>query len=168
MAGQRIPPLSKGGARGGRNRISAIPGINSRLDELQAAILNEKLSRLDQDNERRREVAATYHKALVDTPLILPARRSQARHVYHQYVLRVTDRDAMRDFLQERGVGTGIHYPQPVHRQPAYLNRLIGCDRLPVTENLTGNIISLPMFPQLTDQQVKTICETIQAWTCLQ
>ena len=157
---------SQGGVRGGH--ISAAPGINSRLDELQAAILNEKLSRLDQDNERRRCVADAYHKALVDTPLILPTHRSQAGHVYHQYVLQATDRDALRNFLQKRGVGTGIHYPHPIHQQPAYLNRFFGCDQLPVTEQLVGDIVSLPMYPQLSDQQVDTICETIQAWICLQ
>ena len=131
---------------------------------MQAAILTVKLSVLEQDNEQRRQLAHAYDQALADTQLESPVTRPRATHVYHQYVVRTEYRDAMRAFMKERGVGTAIHYPQPVHQQPAYLNKFIGCDELPVTEQLAPHILSLPMYPHLTAQQVTAVCDALRAW----
>jgi dTDP-4-amino-4,6-dideoxygalactose transaminase len=99
--------------------VSACVGINSRLDSIQAAILRVKLGSLEADNARRRTIADRYDSGLAKLPLTLPKRRSYAIHVFHQYVVRLADRDALRDWLQAAGIRTGIHYPVPVHLQPA-------------------------------------------------
>ena len=144
--------------------ISEISGMNSRLDELQAAILRVKLPRLDADNARRRAVAAAYGQGLAGAPLILPCERAGAAHVWHQYVIRVKDRARVRAALAERGVGTAIHYPQPVHLQPAYRGRLpIGPTGLVVSESLAGEILSLPIYPQLDQDRVHRATETMRA-----
>ena len=103
--------------------VSAFPGVNSRLDEIQAAILRVKLRRLDADNVRRIEIARRYAAALNRPGIGVPACSHEAEHVFHQYVIRVPDRDDLRRFLDERRIGTAIHYPVPVHRQPAYRDR---------------------------------------------
>ncbi len=141
--------------------ISAIPGGNSRLDELQAAILAARLPHLDGENARRRALAAAYDRALASTGLVLPAVRPGAVHVYHQYVVRTPHRDTLRAHLQARGVGTGIHYPAPVHLQPAYQGRLAG-EPLPHTEQAAREVLSLPMFPQLTDTQLAVVARALQ------
>src|SRR5262249_15287448 len=105
--------------------ISESVGINSRLDPIQAAILSVKLRYLDQENARRREIAALYSNALKTLPLKLPVQAAEAEHVYHQYVIRVADRDLLRRHLSENGIQTAIHYPVPVHLQPAYRGRLL-------------------------------------------
>lgn len=144
--------------------ISYIPGMNSRLDELQAAVLRVKLRHLDADNARRRAIAATYDRMLEDMGLVLPAVRSNCVHVYHQYVIRAQRRDDLRAHLRERGIGTLIHYPAPVHQQPAYSGRVPAPGGLPVTESLAGEILSLPIFPELRDEQVEQVVEGIAAW----
>lgn len=140
---------------------SVVPGFNSRLDELQAAILRVKLRRLSADNARRRAIAAAYDSALADsvrTPL------PDEGHVYHQYVVRAPRRDAFRAALAERGVSTLVHYPTPIHLQPAYEGRvLIPAGGLPITERAAREITSLPMFPQLTDAQVVQVCDAVRA-----
>ena len=147
-----------------RRYISDVTGVNSRLDELQAAILRLRLPLLEAANERRVAIAAAYHAGLADTGLTLPALRSGTTHVYHQYVVRHPDRDHLRGRLQDRGVGTNIHYPVPVHRQPAYAGRL-ECDPngLGITEALAGEILSLPMYPELTDAMVANIVATVRS-----
>ena len=111
---------------GWRDRyVSSRIGINSRLDAIQAAILAVKLETLTADNARRQTIAARYDAGLVDLPLAVPVRRPNATHVFHQYVIRLAARDALRDRLRASGIGTGIHYPVPVHRQPAYSGRLV-------------------------------------------
>ena len=109
-------------------------------------------------------IAAAYHAGLADTGLILPALRSGATHVYHQFVVRHPDRDRFRSRLQDQGVGTNIHYPVPVHRQPAYAGRL-ECDQngLETTEAVAGEILSLPMYPELTDAMVANIVATVRS-----
>ncbi len=144
---------------------SAFPGVNSRLDELQAAILRVKLTRLDADNERRREIARRYHDGLVDTGIRLPCADSRVEHVFHQYVIRTSGRDDLRAFLGRRGIGTAIHYPLPVHRQPAYSDRDLAVGPLRLTEILCGEIVSLPIYPQLADAEVDRVIAGIVEWT---
>jgi len=137
--------------------VSALPGLNSRLDTLQAAILRVKLRYLDAENERRRALARLYTELLQETDLRLPIERPGVRHVYHQYVVRSGRRDALQARLRERGIGTLIHYPVPVHRQPAYAGRLPFAGELPHTEAAAAEILSLPMFAELSDDQVRAV-----------
>ncbi len=137
--------------------ISAIPGVNSRLDEMQAAILRVGLAHLDADNARRAEIAARYTQGLAGTTLQLPRVRDGVRPVWHQYVIEYDDRDALRKSLEGAGIGTGIHYPVPVHRQPAYQNRIACPSPLVDTERVSSRILSLPIYPQLTDAQVDRV-----------
>jgi dTDP-4-amino-4,6-dideoxygalactose transaminase len=143
--------------------VSAVPGVNSRLDEVQAAILRVKLPHLDRQNERRREIAARYDSALAGTGLAPPHRRPGAHHVFHLYVLRHPDRDAIMSRLKALGIGTGIHYPVPVHRQPAYLGRTpLGPANCAETGRAAGEVFSLPMYPELTDEQVDRVCRALR------
>jgi dTDP-4-amino-4,6-dideoxygalactose transaminase len=131
--------------------VSHIEGWNSRLDELQAAILRVKLRHLDSDNERRREIARRYDDALRDCGVDLPAAREGADHVYHLYVIASSRRDALQAHLRERGVGALVHYPVPIHRQPAYA--AMGQRALPNTERAAASVLSLPMYPELTAEE---------------
>lgn len=142
--------------------ISEIPGVNSRLDELQAAVLRVKMKYLDQDNQCRRELAQIYDARLGNLQdLKIPPHRRGA-HVYHQYVVRAKSRQELRGYLGAQSIQTALHYPLPVHLQPAYLNRLsLGPGGLPVTELLTREIMSLPIFPQLSDELASSVCEKI-------
>ena len=143
--------------------ISSIRGFNSRLDELQAAILRVRLRHLDADNDRRRRVAKRYDTMLADAGLTLPTAKAGAHHVYHQYVVRTTERDSLREQLAQDGVGTAIHYPMPIHQQPAYAGR-IAAGPLDVTETAAREIASLPMFPELTDDQVQRVVRAVKSW----
>jgi len=151
---------------GWRDRyVSARIGINSRLDAIQAAILGVKLRTLTADNARRQTIAARYDAGLAGLPLALPVRRPNATHVFHQYVIRLAERDALRNRLRASGVGTGIHYPVPVHRQPAYSGRLTcGPSGLGVTERAASQILSLPIYPQLMDEAVDRVIAEIRAF----
>lgn len=145
--------------------ISEIPGMNTRLDELQAAILRVKLQYLDQDNTQRQQAASLYEALLSTTPLILPQRKGDVAHVYHQYVVRSRHRDEIRSFLKANSIGTSIHYPAPVHLQSAYQGRVaIGKGELHNTEQIGREIFSLPMQPHLTDEQVRRVSEMIVLW----
>lgn len=141
--------------------ISDIPGGNSRLDELQAAILRVKLRGLDKGNMRRQSLAQTYNALLAGVGLTLPEVRSGVTHVYHQYVVRLPQRDALRTYLRQAGIGTLIHYPAPVHLQPAYQGRLPIVAPLPWTEQVAKQVLSLPIFPQLSDDQARRVGECI-------
>ena len=141
--------------------ISDIPGGNSRLDELQAAVLQVKLRYLDEENACRQRLARTYNTILADTELSVPAIHLGATHVYHQYVVRLPQREALRTYLRQEAIGTLIHYPAPVHVQPAYRNRLPLVAPLPWTEEIVPQVLSLPMFPQLREEQVQRVGERI-------
>ena len=148
---------------GWRQRFeSAIPGWNSRLDEIQAAILRVKLQYLDRDNERRAKWAHRYCKELDHCGLMLPEARPGATHVYHQFVVRSSQRDALKKFLIDRGIGTQIHYPMAVHQQPAYCNRLDISTDLSVTERIVNEILSFPVYPELREGEVDTIIGTVR------
>jgi dTDP-4-amino-4,6-dideoxygalactose transaminase len=143
--------------------VSDTVGINSRLDEIQAAILSVRLRHLDASNAARRAVAARYDAALAGTDLAPPARRPDSEHVFHQYVVRSPDRDALRARLREAGIGTGIHYPVPVHRQPAYEGRVaLGPAACRASALAAQEVLSLPMFPELTGAQVDTVCAALR------
>lgn len=144
--------------------VSHIPGLNSRLDEVQAAILRVKLRYLDAENEKRRRLAQEYDTLLAGTGLTLPKARPGVGHVYHQYVIRTRHRDALQVYLQERGTGTLIHYPVPVHLQPAYAGRVTEGMPLPRTEAVVGSILSLPMYPELEIDRVQAVARQIAEW----
>ncbi len=135
--------------------VSQVEGTNSRLDELQAAVLRVKLTQLESWNERRRAIARRYDSGLGHS-LRAPHTRPGCEHVYHLYVVRSRQRDSLREQLQNRGIGTAIHYPVPVHRQPAYA---AAETVLPVTEHLAGKILSLPMHPFLSDDDVARVID---------
>ncbi|HEY0181591.1 MAG TPA: DegT/DnrJ/EryC1/StrS family aminotransferase [Rhodopila sp.] len=149
-----------------KHYISDEVGVNSRLDEIQAAILRVKLAHLDAQNARRSAIAAAYTAALVGGPLGAPQQREGVDHVYHLYVTRSVDRDRFQAALKARGVGTGIHYPVPVHLQPAYAGRVAidpaGCSE---TERAAREILSLPIYPELTDLEVETVCAALRSVT---
>jgi dTDP-4-amino-4,6-dideoxygalactose transaminase len=149
---------------GWRNHyISDAVGVNSRLDELQAAILRVKLQHLDAQNARRRAIAAAYDVALRGTSLAPPARRNGVGHVFHLYVLRVQDRTSLQARLRAAGIGTGIHYPSPVHLQPAYRERIAtGPSGCRASEIAAGQVLSLPIYPELSDQQVAQVCDALR------
>jgi dTDP-4-amino-4,6-dideoxygalactose transaminase len=144
--------------------ISDIPGVNSRLDEVHAAILRVKLPYLDEDNLSRRQVAQIYTQVLAGTLVATPATKPQVEHVYHQYVVRTPPRDQLQAYLRHNGIGVGIHYPVPVHLQPAYRKRPGKTEPLEQTEQAAQEILSLPIFPQLSAEKVVHIAETIRAW----
>jgi len=145
--------------------ISARGGINSRLDAIQAAVLGVKLGFLAADNACRQAIAARYDAGLSGLPVVLPVRRPDAAHVFHQYVIRVAERDALRAHLRAAGIGTGIHYPVPIHQQPAYRARLTcGPSGLRVTERAAPQILSLPIYPQLSAEAVDRVVAEIRAF----
>jgi len=144
--------------------VSATAGVNSRLDEIQAAILRAKLPFLDEENRLRRMIAGMYDSLLSGSPLILPRAKQDVTHVYHQYVIRVEERDVLRARLRDKGIGTLIHYPVPVHRQPAYARRSSWEKPLPGTEEIATQILSLPMFPELAAGDVKFLTGEILSW----
>jgi dTDP-4-amino-4,6-dideoxygalactose transaminase len=144
--------------------VSETTGGNARLDELQAAILRVKLAALDSDNARRRAIAAAYDQGLAGLAFALPQSPAEATHVYHQYVLRSPRRDALRAALAERGIGTAIHYPVPVHLQPAYGGRLaLGPNGLRASEQAAREVLSLPIYPQLGDAEVRRVIAAVAA-----
>jgi len=144
--------------------ISAVEGQNSRLDEVQAAVLRVKLPHLDAENESRRGIAGIYRSVLAGVGPVLPITGSDVAHVFHQYVIRTPRRDALKTHLREKGIGTLIHYPVPVHLQQAYAGRLRVEERLPNTEKIAGQILSLPMFPELREEQARTVAREIREW----
>jgi dTDP-4-amino-4,6-dideoxygalactose transaminase len=141
--------------------ISDIPGVNSRLDELQAAFLRIKLRELDKDNARRNEIAKKYSIAFQNLDLKLPAFIPNTYHTYHLYVIQSENRDKLAKFLEAKNVGTALHYPLPIHLQPAYKGRIKGGEELQQTELLYENILSIPMFPELSDEEVKRVISAI-------
>ena len=141
--------------------ISSVKGINSRLDELQAGILRAKLRHLDEWNLRRRDLANLYYELLVDTELVLPALPENARHVFHQFVVRHPRRDALKEYLKRRGIHTLVHYPVPIHLQPAYENLGYSFGSLPNTELTSREVLSLPLYPELTDEKIRRVCRNV-------
>jgi dTDP-4-amino-4,6-dideoxygalactose transaminase len=145
-----------------RRYISEVTGVNSRLDEIQAAVLRARLPFLNADNERRRSIAAAYTEGLTDTGLTLPIAGKLAYHVYHQYVVGCDERDHVQHLLKRQGICTNIHYPVPVHHQPAYASRCsIDPNGLGTTERVAAGILSLPMYPELSDLDVAAVIHAL-------
>ncbi len=145
--------------------ISSVAGFNSRLDELQAAILRAKLPLLAKGNERRREIASRYTESLAGTGITSPAAIPGTLHAMHLYVVETGHREELRSHLNRLGIATACHYPAAVHQQPAYSGRIRGADNLPVTESLYRSILSLPLYPELTDEEVDRVCAAIKGYT---
>ncbi len=137
-------------------------GYCSRLDTLQAAVLRVKLRHLDEWNARRRQVAAWYNERLADLPVVRPHVLPDVEHVYHLYVIRTERRDALREFLAARGIGTGMHYPIPLPLTEAYSGMGFRKGQFPVTERLAGEILSLPMFAEMTEAHVDEVAGAIR------
>lgn len=137
-------------------------GINSRLDELQAAILEVKLKHVDEWNEARRRHAALYAKELAGLPLELPVEPEGTKHVYHLYTVRTPKRDALAQHLADRGISTGIYYPVPLHLQPCYKDLGYKKGDLPVSERLADEAISLPMYPELKQDDLKRVVSAVR------
>ncbi len=137
-------------------------GVNSRLDELQAGILDVKLVGLDNDNNKRREVAKYYVENITNPLVILPKNNDELSHVFHVFVVRVKNRDNFQKYLEDNGIQTIIHYPIPPHKQPAYSE--YNSYKLPITEQIHDEIISLPISPVMTLDEVKKVVEVVNEW----
>ncbi|HZT45931.1 MAG TPA: DegT/DnrJ/EryC1/StrS family aminotransferase [Gaiellaceae bacterium] len=156
---ERLRMLRSHGERAEARGVAVVKGVNSRLDDLQAEILLRKVERLDAWNERRRELAAFYLERLADAGVVLPVEAEGTKHSWHLFVVLVEERDAFRARLRERGVETLVHYPEPIHRQPAYghLPRV----EVPVAERLCERVVSLPLYPELTDAEAEQVVEAV-------
>ena len=141
--------------------VHELEPFNHRLDNLQAAILRVKLPYLDEWIASRRRLAAVYNKMLAGSSVAIPAEPPGYQHVYHLYVIRSQERDALQARLKERGIGTAIHYPTPVHLQPFFAKGEDRHGQFPVAEQICNEILSLPMYPELTEEQVEVVASEI-------
>jgi dTDP-4-amino-4,6-dideoxygalactose transaminase len=141
--------------------VSVLAGKNSRLDELQAAILRVKLVRLDADNRQRQALAARYLHGLAGRRLVLPETTAACEHVWHQFVVRTPEREALRLHLAGAGILTSVLYPVPIHRQPAYRDDRL---QLPVTEQACRELLCLPVHPSLAAADIDAVCRQIAEW----
>ncbi|MDH4208359.1 MAG: DegT/DnrJ/EryC1/StrS family aminotransferase, partial [Anaerolineae bacterium] len=141
--------------------LHELPPFNHRMDTLQAAVLRVKLRYLEGWIEARRQNAALYADLLADSDVITPVETPGATHVYHLYVIRTSNRDALQAYLQEQGIGTAIHYPVPIHLQPFYAGDGFRRGQFPVTEQLCDQVLSLPMFPEMTTEQVRYVANRV-------
>ena len=147
---------------GWEKRVSKFTGRNSRLDEIQAAVLRVKLKHLDADNQKRRQLAKYYTDQLSDLPIFLPDIRAEVEAVFHLFVIQVEDRQELLENLKEEGIQVGVHYPVPVHLQPAYQDIISTACDMSATEKLTQRIISLPIYPELSMNDAETIVTVLK------
>lgn len=148
-----------------RRYVHERKGFNSRLDEIQASILLAKLPHLKAYNRRRREIAHVYTEAFRELDwLIAPTEGEGRHHVFHLYVVRTVKRGPFQEYLQKHGIETLIHYPIPIHQQPAYVECLPQAKYLSVTDSQAPHLLSLPLYPEMTDSQVNHVIETVRAW----
>ncbi len=145
-----------------------VKGFNRRLDTMQAAVLKVKLPYLDDWNASRRRAAATYAELLADLPFDTPVTAEYAEHIFHLYVVRVAGREGLMEFLKEKGIATGLHYPIPIHLQPAYSELGYKRGDFPVTESYAETIVSLPIFPELDDEKVAYVADAIREYMATQ
>lgn len=158
---ERVSLLRLSGSR--RRYLCDDPdGINSRLDELQAALLLVKLQRLDAFNRRRREIASLYRHLLEGLPVVPLQETPGGMSVYHQFTIRAPRRDDLASWLAARGIGTAVYYPVPLHLQPAVRARCAPVGSLPVAERAAAEVLSLPMFPELTDPEVERVAAAVR------
>ena len=139
-------------------------GMNSRMDDLQAAVLRRRLMTLDEKNEKRRAIARRYHEG-IQGPYVLPQTKSYAGHVYHLFVIQSDERGRLIEHLSQNGVGHAIHYPRPIHLQPVYRELGYRPGDLPTAEWLSGRILSIPMFEGLTDDEVMRVIEALNSFS---
>ena len=137
-------------------------GVNSRLDTLQAAILRVKLRYLDEWNQKRRQIADAYREQLTSPGIALPIVHEHAEPVWHLFVIRLAEREQLQSLLKQAGIATGIHYPVPLHLQPAYEDRRSQYD-LPNTERAAQEVLSLPMYPELRQEQIEAVCSAVSS-----
>lgn len=137
-------------------------GINSRLDEIQAAILSVKLKYIEEENNRRRQIAKIYSENIRNEAIFLPYIVDEYSHVFHLFVIRCTDRQRLQHFLEENGIHTQIHYPLAIHKQAAYAE--FKYEELPVAERLHEEVLSLPLYPSLSDEEVLKIVHVLNKW----
>ncbi|MDP2727042.1 MAG: DegT/DnrJ/EryC1/StrS family aminotransferase, partial [Dehalococcoidia bacterium] len=140
----------------------SIRGFNSRLDEVQAAILRVKLQRLDAWNQARRERAALYGELLRGSSVVTPLEMPYGEHIYHLYVVRILQRDRLQERLAAAGIGTMVHYPIATHLQEAYRDLGQGAGSCPIAETYAGRIISLPMYAELSEEAIRRVCRGVQ------
>jgi len=146
--------------------IHSVLGYNERFNEIQAAIGRVNLRRLGDYNEQRRQVAAWYCKLLYGFPLELPHEASWARHIYHMFVIRLKERDKLKLLLKSKEIETGIHYPIPCHRQPAFTRHFSRAVVMPVVDSYVKQVISLPIHPGLSGKSVQRVAKTIRNFFC--
>jgi dTDP-4-amino-4,6-dideoxygalactose transaminase len=139
-----------------------ILGVNSRLDSIQAAVLNVKLAHLEEWTRSRAKIAAHYSAGLLGLPLSLPSCAPYARHVYNQYSIRTPRRDALARFLGERGIATAVHYPKPLHLQPAYRDLVVEGESFPQADLISQEILSLPIFPEMEEAEIDFVIAAIR------
>jgi dTDP-4-amino-4,6-dideoxygalactose transaminase len=140
-------------------------GFNSRLDEIQAAILRAKLAHLDRWNERRREIAAIYNREIANRRVDKPVELAYGLHNYHLYVIRCKRRSELQQHLREEGVATLIHYPVPVHLQKSYSDLGKRTGDYPVAEQCASEVLSVPNFAELSDSEVDYVASSINSWS---
>jgi dTDP-4-amino-4,6-dideoxygalactose transaminase len=156
----RVRELRNYGQRAKYQHVSL--AYNRRLDTLQAAVLEVKLRHLDRWNRRRASIASQYRELLADLPVQLPETRGGNEHVYHLFVLQLDHRDRVLAELREAGIGAGIHYPIPIHLQPAYSHLGYEHGAFPVAEAVAGRLLSLPLYPEMTDEQVEHVARALR------
>lgn len=140
-----------------------VEGYNFRMDTLQAAVLSVKLKHLDEWTDKRRDRAALYNRLLADSGVVTPKEAEYSRHVYHVYCIRSKNRDKIIETLNKNNIAAGIHYPVPLHLQPCYEYLKYKKGDLPVTEMITQEIVSLPIYPELSDEQITIICDIVKS-----
>jgi dTDP-4-amino-4,6-dideoxygalactose transaminase len=134
------------------------------LDELQAAVLRVKLRYLEERNARRRAIANYYREQFAALPVIVPAEPKDTVAAYHQFVIRTKKRDALQAYLKDAGIETGVHYPVPLHLQPAWTRQGLGSYSFPRAEQYAAELLSLPVFPDLTDAEVEYVARSVQGF----
>ncbi|RYY14946.1 MAG: aminotransferase, partial [Cytophagaceae bacterium] len=158
---QRVRVLRNYGSQ--QKYYNEVVGYNSRLDELQAAVLRVKLPHLAEWTRQRQQVAAWYDEQLAGIPALrLPTTAAKATHVYHLYVVHLAQRDALQQYLTSQGIGTMIHYPVPPHRQQAYAGLHLAPGSFPIAEELARTCLSLPLWPGMTEEHVQTVAAAIR------
>ncbi|MGH8704458.1 MAG: DegT/DnrJ/EryC1/StrS family aminotransferase [Burkholderiales bacterium] len=157
---ERVRMLRHHGSR--QSYLHEVLGYNSRLDELQAALLRVKFAHLERFNAARAAIARRYRELLAGTPLRLPQEHGRGRHVWHQFTVRSPKRDALREALEQAGIASAIYYPVPLHRQPVYAADCAALE-LPATDEAARTVLSLPIFPQLGEEAVRRVCEVLRA-----
>ena len=142
--------------------VHQLKGGNDRMDGLQGAILRVKLAHLEAWNRARRERASRYDEGLQEANVVIPRVMEHCAHVYHLYSVQCDDRDGLREHLERQGIMTGIHYPTPVHLQPAYDTLGYGTGSFPVSEAVARRVVSLPLYPELPLESVDRVCEAVR------